>query len=528
MIETALGLNGGFTAPHRVAAKIGYDVIDAGGSAIEAMVAAAAAIAVVYPHMNSIGGDGFWLIHRKGQKPVAISACGPAAALASPDWYAARGHADTIPTRGAQAALTVPGSVGGWGAALSLVEQNKRIPLADLLAPAIALARSGIAVTRNQSVTTAEKLDGLRDVPGFADIYLPGGTCPQPGDRMLQTALGRTLEEIGAKGTEAYYRGDLARSHAAFLEDTGSPLRLGDFQIYQAEIQKPLEIATSAGTLYNLGAPTQGMSSLAILGIFDRLEVGQGEGFGHIHGLVEATKQAFILRNAELGDPRAMRQSAQDLLKPDLLDTLAGRVDMERALPWPHQPKEGDTIWMGAADSAGTVVSFIQSVYWEFGSGLTCPETGVVFQNRGAGFALTPGPNQLAPGKRPFHTLNPALAVLKDKRVMAYGTMGGEGQPQTQAAIFTRHVQFGTPLQEAITRPRWLLGRTWGDNTTSLKLEENFDPAVRQALIDAGHQVETIPAFSSLTGHAGAIVRHADGRIEAANDPRSDGLAYAR
>jgi len=269
------------------------------------------------------------------------------------------------------------------------------------------------------------------------------------------------------------------------------------------------------------------MSSLAILGIFDRLGIRQGEGFDHIHGLIEATKQAFILRNAELGDPRTMRKPAQDFLDPALLDRLAGNVDMKKALPWPYQPKEGDTIWMGAADSEGTVVSFIQSVYWEFGSGLTCPETGVFFQNRGAGFSLTKGPNQLAPGKRPFHTLNPALAVLNDKRVMAYGTMGGEGQPQTQAAVFSRHVQFGMPLQQAVTQPRWLLGRTWGDNTTSLKLEGNFDPAVRDALIAAGHQVEMIEAFSSLTGHAGAILRHDSGLIEAANDPRSDGLAYA-
>ena len=527
MIETALGLKGGFTAPHRIATKIGFDVIDAGGSAIEAMVAAAATIAVVYPHMNSIGGDGFWVIHRKGQAPVAISACGQAAGLASLDWYAARGHTEAMPTRGAHAALTVPGTIGGWGATLSLVDARNRIPLSDLVAPAAALARGGIAVTRNQSLTTAEKLDGLIDVPGFADIYLLNGQCPQPGETMLQTALGGTLTEIGASGTESYYRGDLARIHTRFLEDAGSPLRQDDFTAYHAEIQKPLETTTSAGTLYNMGAPTQGMSSLAILGIFDRLGIRQGEGFDHIHGLIEATKQAFILRNAELGDPRTMRKPAQDFLDPALLDRLAGNVDMKKALPWPYQPKEGDTIWMGAADSDGTVVSFIQSVYWEFGSGLTCPETGVFFQNRGAGFSLTKGPNQLAPGKRPFHTLNPALAVLNDKRVMAYGTMGGEGQPQTQAAVFSRHVQFGMPLQQAVTQPRWLLGRTWGDNTTSLKLEGNFDPAVRDALIAAGHQVEMIEAFSSLTGHAGAILRHDSGLIEAANDPRSDGLAYA-
>ena len=218
---------------------------------------------------------------------------------------------------------------------------------------------------------------------------------------------------------------------------------------------------------------------------------------------------------------------AQDFLTDKILDQATVAIDPNNALSWPQEAKKGDTIWMGAADRDGTVVSFIQSVFWEFGSGLTCPETGVVFQNRGGGFTLSVGPNQLAPGKRPFHTLNPALAILKDGRVMSYGTMGGEGQPQTQAAVFSRYAQFGVPLQKAITRPRWLFGKTWGDDTTSLKIEENFDPALLARLTAAGHDVETLPIFSSLMGHAGAIVRHPSGLIEAANDPRSDGLAYA-
>lgn len=527
MIETALGLTGGFTAPHRVATKIGSDVLDAGGTAIEAMVAAAAAIAVVYPHMNGIGGDGFWLIHRKGQAPVAISACGQAAGLAAPEWYARQGHADAIPARGALAALTVPGTVGGWKAALSLVPESRQIPLSDLLSPAITLAKRGVAVTRNQSMTTQDKIDGLHDVPGFADAYLSNGQVPRPGSTLVQAALGATLAAIAENGPDSYYRGDIARTHARFLEEQGSPLRLDDFESYTAGLQAPLTVTTSLGTLFNMGPPTQGMSSLAILGVFDRLGVTRGEGFAHIHGLVEATKQAFITRNAELGDPSSMRAPAQALLADEILDGMAASIDRENALPWPHEAKPGDTIWMGAADREGTVVSFIQSVFWEFGSGLTCPETGVVFQNRGAGFTLSEGPNQLAPGKRPFHTLNPALAVLNDGRVMSYGTMGGEGQPQTQAAVFTRHVQFGMPLQQAISHPRWLLGKTWGDDTTSLKLEAGFDPELVAKLSAAGHQVETVPACSSMMGHAGAIVRHPGGMIEAANDPRSDGAAYA-
>ncbi len=231
------------------------------------------------------------------------------------------------------------------------------------------------------------------------------------------------------------------------------------------------------------------------------------------------------MRNAGLGDPDFMAEPAQDWLADDRLDALAARIDMKNAFPWPHEPADGDTIWMGAADRYGNVVSFIQSVYWEFGSGLTCPETGVFFQNRGAGFSLAPGPNRLAPGKRPFHTLNPALAHLRDGRVIAYGTMGGEGQPQTQAAVFSRHVLFGEDLQAAVTAPRWLLGRTWGEETTTLKLEDRFDPALVARLKEAGHDVEMLPAFSDAAGHAGAIVLHQNGLMEAASDPRADGLA---
>jgi len=410
---------------------------------------------------------------------------------------------------------------------LALVPQARRLPLAELLAPAIALARDGIAVTANQSLTTAAKLDTLKGVAGFDETYLVHGAPPAPGHLLRQTALGNTLARLAEVGLDDYYRGDIAATHARFLEDIGSPLRLTDFHLFTAEQVTPLTVQTSAGQLYNMIAPTQGVSSLMILALFDRLGVTTGEGFDHLHGLIEATKQAFIQRNAELGDPDQMATPAQDWLEAAHLDTLAARIDMTTALPWPHQAKPGDTIWMGAADKDGTVVSFIQSVFWEFGSGLTCTDTGVFFQNRGAGFSLAAGPNQLGPYRRPFHTLNPALAQLADGRVMAYGTMGGEGQPQTQAAVFTRHVTYGQDLQAAVTAPRWLLGKTWGETTTTLKLEDRFDPALIQALQAAGHEIEMIAPFSDTAGHAGAVVLHPQGLIEAASDPRADGAALA-
>lgn len=526
MIETALGVRTAFTAPHRLAAKAGADILEDGGSAVEAMVAAAAVIAVVYPHMNGIGGDGFWLIKRPGAAPVGIFASGQAADLATPEWYKARGHATAIPTRGAQAALTVPGTIGGWAQVLGMLGPRARPP-SDLLAPAIRLARTGTAVTRNQADTTADKIEGLRDVPGFAEAFLHHGGVPDTGSVLVQPALASTLERLAEAGLDDFYRGDLAQIHGQFLEDAGSPLRARDLALYGARRVTPLTLTTSKGQLYNMIPPTQGMSSLAILGIFDRLKVTAAEGFDHWHGLVEATKQAFMVRNAELGDARSMRTPAQELLSDAEMTSMAAAIDPARAMAWPHEPRDGDTIWMGASDADGTVVSFIQSVFWEFGSGLTCPETGVYFQNRGAGFTLEPGPNQLTPGHCPFHTLNPALAELSDGRVMSYGTMGGEGQPQTQSAVFSRYAMFDQTLQEAITQPRWLLGKTWGDDTTSLKIEENADPALIAQLRAAGHDVELIPAFSSLAGHAGAVVRHPDGRTEAATDPRSDGWAYA-
>lgn len=527
MLKTAYGFNGCVTAPHRLATKAGVDILEAGGTAVEAMVAAAATIAVVYPHMNSIGGDGFWIIRKKGQAPIAIEACGQAASLATPQWYEERGYTEAIPTRGGNAALTVPGTIGGWKEALKLDNSAKPLPLSDLLNSAIHYAQEGTAVTKNQTDCVNEKLDGLKNVPGFADIFLNNGEVPIPGLRLKQEALASTFEYMAKNGLDTYYQGDIASTHDKYWTLHDSPLRGSDLACYKPVLTKPLQLTTSLGTFYNTNPPTQGVSSLMILGIFDLLKAEGGNSFDHVHGLVEATKQAFIIRNRELGDQSSMRIPAADLLDDNLLDQLANNIDMQTAAPWPHVAKDGDTIWMGACDSEGTMVSFIQSVYWEFGSGLTCPETGVFFQNRGAGFSLKEGPNQLAPGKKPFHTLNPALAELNDGRLIAYGNMGGEGQPQTQAVVLTRYAQYGIDLQDAITSPRWLLGKTWGDDATSLRIEENMPSKLVDALKSAGHEVETVTALNDMMGHAGAVVLHENGLLESANDPRSDGLALA-
>ncbi|MAP94541.1 MAG: hypothetical protein CMK07_06270 [Ponticaulis sp.] len=230
-----------------------------------------------------------------------------------------------------------------------------------------------------------------------------------------------------------------------------------------------------------------------------------------------------------LGDPNYMTGNAQDLLDDaSALDGMSAAINPEKALPWPQPMQTGDTTWFAAADNEGRVVSCIQSTYFEFGSGVVLPRTGITWQNRGASFVLAgDGWNTLKPGRKPFHTLNPALAKFHDGRVLAYGTMGGEGQPQTQAAIFSRYARFGIPLQDAVSAPRWLLGRTWGEESVTLKLEGRFDEKLVDQLKTAGHDVEILDDFTSTMGHAGAICRSPDGKLDGATDPRSDGRVAA-
>jgi gamma-glutamyltranspeptidase/glutathione hydrolase len=530
----ALTCRGGLgTAPHHLAAQAGAAVLRDGGNAVEAMVAAAAAIAVVYPHMNGLGGDGFWIVAEPGQEPVALRACGAAAALATPVWYAS--HGDTaVPTRGGRAALTAASAIAGWAEALALAAPwGRALPLARLLEDAIAHARRGVPVTRSQAALTAAKWAECHALPGFVETFAHGGP-PAAGTTYANARLGATLEHLARAGLDDFYRGDIARGLARDLEAAGSPLRLPDLQACRAERIAPLALALRCGRVFNHPPPTQGVASLAILGIFERLGVGmhadQAEGFAHLHGLVEATKRAFAWRNAQLGDPRAMAArgvDAAELLQPARLDAEAAHIDRTRAAPWPAPALPGDTVWMGAADAAGRVVSYIQSIYWEFGSGIVLRESGVHWQNRGASFTLAPGPNQLAPGRLPMHTLNPALARLADGRTLAYGTMGGEGQPQTQAAVFTRHAMFGQDLQAAVSAPRWLLGRTWGEDSTNLKIESRVDARVVDALRAAGHEVQLVGPWEDMMGHAGAVAVHPGGLIEGAADPRADGVCAA-
>jgi gamma-glutamyltranspeptidase len=517
-------------APHHLASQTALAVMRSGGNAIEAMIAAAATIATVYPHMNGIGGDGFWLIVPPGGAPIAIDACGPAARAATIEAYHQRGLA-AIPVRGPLAANTVAGTIGGWQCALELAgEMGGRLPLARLLEDAIGYARDGVAVTQSQHDATAIQLAQLREQSGFCEQFLIDGAVPQAGARFVQPRLAATLATLAADGLDSFYRGPLAARIAADLAAVGAPVDSADLAAYRAARVTPLQLSHSAGILFNMTAPTQGLVSLAILGLLDRvgLDAVAADSADHVHLVVEATKRAFSLRDGFLTDPRHMAIDAQALLDGARLDALAADIARDRAAPWGQGKGPGDTVWMGVIDQDGLAVSFIQSIYHEFGSGVVLPQTGINWQNRGASFSLDAQHLlALAPGKKPFHTLNPAAARLHDGRVMVYGSMGGDGQPQTQAAVFTRHVVFGQPLQAALSAPRWLLGRTWGQQSDTLKLEQRFPQAVLDELAARGHDVEVLPPFDETMGHAGAIVRHADGILEGASDPRSDGAVAA-
>ena len=525
--EAAIFSRAAVAAPHTAAAQAGKAILAEGGNAIEAMAAMAATIAVVYPHMNAIGGDGFWLIRTPDGRIHYVEACGFAGAKATVDFYRAKGF-DTIPARGPFAALTVPGTIGGWALALELSRNlGGKIPLRDLLADAARHAREGYAVSRSEANGAPNEWAALKDAPGFAATYLVDGALPKEGAIRKPAALAATLEQLAHAGLDDFYRGDIGREIAADLGRIGSPVTRDDLVRYRAVLRDPLRINLPGRIQANAAPPTQGLAALLILGIFEALGAPCDESFAHIHGLIEASKRGLAIRDRVCTDFDALKHDLSDILSPKNIAREASLIDMTRAAPLPLPESTGDTVWMGAIDASGVAVSFIQSVYWEYGSGCTLPATGVTMQNRGSSFSLDANAvNPLRPGRRPFHTLNPPLAAFDDGRVLSYGSMGGDGQPQFQAQIFSR-ILSGMDVAAAADAPRFLYGRTWGASSlTSVKLENRFDPALVAKLRAAGHEIDLSPhAYHEGFGHAGAVLKRADGTIVAAHDPRSDGGA---
>ena len=528
MKETPVFSSAGVVAPHSLAAEAGRDILAQGGNAIEAMVAMAATVAVAYPHMNGIGGDGFWVIRTPDGKLRTIEACGFAGEKATIANYHAKGY-EAVPPRGPDAALTVAGAIGGWKAALELSDaQGGKLPLRVLLEAAARHARAGVPISQSEGRYSVKERAAILAAPGFESHFAgKEGKQPETGSLRQQPALAATFDQLAHAGLDDFYRGDIGRELAADLEQAGSPVTRADLRRYEARWREPLAVRVRDMMLYNCQPPTQGLASLLLHAIFDQLDAPRAETVAHWHGLIEAGKRAYAIRDRIVTDFDQLRSDPQEALDPKRIAREVAEIRMARAAAWPLVSADGDTIWMGAIDGNGMAISFIQSLFWEYGSGVVLPRTGVLWQNRGMAFSLDPASrNPLEPGRRPFHTLNCPMAVFDDGRVATYGAMGGDGQPQFQAQVFFRALRYGLSISEALDRPRYLFGRGWGQTSATVKLENRVDSALVSGLEKLGHAVEIIDKpYADMFGHAGMLIRDANGRVQGDHDPRADGGA---
>ena len=534
---TTISPNGMVTTPHYLASQAALEILEAGGNAVEAAISAAATLTVVYPHMNSLGGDNFLLIYNAHtQELKGLNASGRSGENATIDFYQTLGY-NKIPARGYLAVNTVPGTVSGWEEAYKYSQQTIGNNLAwqQLFESAIKYAEVGFPVSQNQARWTNLSVDEqdkeffyLQRFPSFYNYLKSNGEPYQVGEIFKQPQLAQTFKIIAQSSAE-FYQGEIASKIVADIQANGGILTLKDFAEHTANWVEPIKVDYQGYTAYNLPPNTQGMASLSILNIlknFDLKSVGEGTA-DYYHIMAEATKKAFSDRNQYLSDPEFVDIPLDWLLSQQHGKELAARIDMQKAaIVEPLDPK-GDTIWLGVVDKDGNAVSLIQSIYYEFGSGIVAADTGILLQNRGCFFSLDPNHvNCLAPRKRTFHTLNPAMLFKDGKPYLVYGTMGGEGQPQTQAAIVTRIVDFGFGVQDAISAPRWLQGRTWGVATNDLKIEGRVPQTTIQELIKRGHCIKVVEDYTDKMGHAGAILIDSVTNIKYAGaDPRGDGIA---
>ena len=528
------------TSPNYLATQAGIDILRKGGNAVDAAIAVASTLAVVYPQMNTIGGDNFWLIYNAKTKELkGLNASGRSGSLATIDYYKNQGF-HKIPSRGYLAANTVPGVVSGWDEAYQYASKNMKNarPWNTLFTSAIDYAEHGFSVSPSLNYWTTINIDPkdkeFRELQRFSEfkkVFLKDdGQAYQIGEILKQPDLANTLKTIANKGAKEFYQGDIAKNIVNDLQSHGGVLTLDDFAKHRATWVAPIHVNYRQYTAYNLPPNTQGMASLEILNIlnnFDIKSLGEGS-VDYYHLIIEATKQAFADRDKYLTDPDFNEIPLDLLLSTQHGQQQAKQIDMQKARVEikPLDPK-GDTVWFGVVDAEGNAVSIIQSIYHDFGSGIVAKDTGILLQNRGSFFSLDPNHiNRLEPNKRTFHTLNPAMLLKDNKPYLVYGTMGGEGQPQTQAAIVTRIVDFGMTPQDAINAPRWLHGRTWGASSNNLKVEGRIPNNVINSLKLRGHDVQVIDDYSDTMGHAGAILIDANHHLlMGATDPRGDGLA---
>jgi gamma-glutamyltranspeptidase/glutathione hydrolase len=512
------------TSPHALATQCGVDVLASGGNAIEAAIATVVSLCVTYPHFCGLAGDAFLLISDAQGRVQTISGIGQAASDIS-------GYSGSIPVRGPRSALTSAATVDALGQALSISQREWRgnKSWGELLAPAIVLARDGFAISESERFWLNFRLAEATALPDVYRNYLHEGQVPSADFVRKQPALAQTLEVLAERGPRDFYEGQLAQCIAAGLHAAGSPLTAHDLAQTRARIEPPLTLPYRGGELLAHQPPTQGITTLQIMGILERFDLSritQGSA-NHYHLLVEAVKQAFLDRNRYVADPDFVKVPLERMLSAQHLDAGANAIRMNQASPWPHPYQHGDTVYVGAADAAGRSVSMLATVYFDWGSGVLIGDTGMIWHNRGASFSLDPvHPNVLAGGKRPFHTLNPGMYRKDGKVQLLYGTQGADGQPQTLAAVLTRLIDFGMDPMAALAEPRFLLGKTFSDNTDSLKLEEDVAPEAVDDLRQRGHAISLVAPQSPLMGHPGVIaINPVSSGMTGAHDPRSDGLA---
>jgi gamma-glutamyltranspeptidase/glutathione hydrolase len=502
-------------SPHHLASAVGLEVLEQGGNALDAAVATNLALGVVTPYLCGYGGDLFALIWAEG-RIHGYAGAGRAPASATPEEVRALGGSQRMPVVG-PLTVTVPGAVDGW---FALLERFGSRDFGVLAAPAVSLAKDGFELSER----AAESLARASGVCGRSPEWQATYGAARPGERLRQPALARTIEVLAAEGRDAYYRGAIGAAIAGHVRGSGGLLEEQDLAAHEGEWVEPLRAPFGDVEVVELPPPSQGVAALEALRIAERVGVPQ-EGALRQHLLIESMKLALADRDRHLSDPSDMELVAEDLLSEAWIRDRADGVDPSSArTPAPGRSAIAGTAYLCAADGDGMMVSLIQSNYMGFGSGVTVPEWGINLQNRGAYFSLRDDHvNVIAPGKRTLHTLMPAMALRDGSPWMVFGAMGGDGQAQTHLQLVTRMALDGTPPQEAIDAPRWIVD----PGTWSVTVESRFAPPLVEDLRSRGHRVAVTGPFDSLLGHAHTIQRTPEGYV-AGTDPRAEGAALGR
>lgn len=507
------------TTPHAQASAAGLRILEAGGTAIDAMLAASAMLSAVFPHMTGLGGDALWMLHdRKVRTIVGIGQAG----MRLPE-------AGSIGLRGPSSVASTAGALASWQTAsnISRHEWGSRLGWADLLGDAAVVADEGVPVSQSQLFWQTLRQPLIEQLPDLHRLCRTEGRWMREGDVLRQPELANTLRHLGRYGVEDFYQGELANAFGEAFVRLGCGLTKADLRATQAAEVAPISVRYRQGQLFNVAPPSQGLYTLQAMGSLQHKPLaGVANGSAvYYHLLVEAIKQGLLRRNAELCDPARSDWNFAASLSPERLEGYAAAINDERAAPWNEPGRPADTIWMAATDSEGRTACLIQSLFHDFGSGCILGDTGVLWQNRAAGFNADPNHvNGWAPGKRPAHTLNPSCYLADYGRRFFFGTQGGDGQPQTQMVLATQLIDYHQPIDQALRAPRFLLGRSFFDSTDNLKLEGDIAPDTAAGLAKRGHEVEMIAPQSPMTGHAGAISISADGLLQAMHDPRGEGV----